>query len=246
MAYDFTGKRVLVTGAGKGIGRNTAKALFQCGAEVIALSRTQSDLDSLKQEAPGIQIVHADISDIKSTVALIEKLTPIHLLVNNAGIYIGKLQPFLEITEEAYDEVMQINLKAVLFISQVVAKDLVQRGLPGSIVNVSSQVSILTLPTATVYSSSKAGVDMLSKSMGAELGPKGIRVNAVNPTVVLTASQRQVYSDPARAEPLLARIPLKKFAEEEDVSDVILYLLSDKSAMINCAILPIDGGYTAT
>ena len=133
MAYDFTGKRVLVTGAGKGIGRNTAKALFQCGAEVIALSRTQSDLDSLKQEAPGIQIVHADVSDIKSTVALIEKLTPIHLLVNNAGI--AKLQPFLEITEEVYDEVMQINLKAVLFISQVVAKDLVQRGLPGSIVN---------------------------------------------------------------------------------------------------------------
>ena len=241
MAYDFTGKRVLITGAGKGIGRTTAKALFQCGAEVIALSRTQSDLDSLKQEAPGIQIVHADVSDIKSTVALIEKLTPIHLLVNNAGI--AKLQPFLEITEEVYDEVMQINLKAVLFISQVVAKDLVQRGLPGSIVNVSSQASILTLPNFTVYSSSKAGLDMLSKSMGAELGPKGIRVNAINPTLVLTAMGKQVSSDP---EPLLARIPLKKFAEAEDISDVILYLLSDKSAMINCAILPIDGGYTAT
>jgi len=244
MAYDFSGKRALVTGAGKGIGRNTAKELLQCGAEVIALSRTQSDLDSLKQEAPGIQIVHADVSDIKSTVALVEKLTPIHLLVNNAGI--TKLQSFLEITKEVYDQIMDINLKAVLFISQVVAKDLVQRGLPGSIVNVSSQASIVTIPEHTVYSTSKAGLDMLSRSMGAELGPKGIRVNTVNPTVVLTAMGRLAWSDPAKAGGMMSRIPLKKFAEEEDVSNVILYLLSDKSAMINCAVLPIDGGYTST
>ena len=244
MSYDFSGKRALVTGAGKGIGRNTAKALLQCGAEVIALSRTQSDLDTLKQEAPGIQTVLADVSDIKSTIALVEKLTPIHFLVNNAAV--TNLQPFLEITEEAYDQLMQINLKAVLFISQVVAKDLVQRGLPGSIVNISSQASLVTLPEHTVYSTSKAGLDMLSKSMGAELGPKGIRVNAINPTVVLTAMGRLAWSDPAKAGSLLARIPVGRFAEEEEISDVTLFLLSDKSAMVNCAVLPVDGGFTAT
>ena len=241
MAYDFAGKRALVTGAGKGIGRTTAKALLQCGAEVIALSRTQSDLDSLKQESPGIQTLLADVSDIKSTITLLQPFLPIHLLVNNAGV--GCLQPFLEVTEEEYDRIMQINLKSILFISQAVAKDLVERGLPGSIVNVSSQASLACLSEHTVYSTSKAGLDMMSKTMGFELGSKGIRVNTVNPTVVLTAMGKMAWSDPAKAGPMLSRIPLRKFAEEEDISDAILYLLSDKSAMVNCVTLPVDGGY---
>ena len=241
MAYNFAGKRALVTGAGKGIGRTTAKALLQCGAEVIALSRTQSDLDSLKQEAPGIQTLLADVSDIKSTIALLESLLPIHLLVNNAAV--AKLQSFLEVKEEDYDRIMQINLKSILFISQAVAKDLVQRELPGSIVNVSSQASMACLADHMVYSTSKAGLDMLSKMMGFELGPKGIRVNTVNPTVVMTAMGKIGWADPAKAGPMLARIPMRKFAEEEDISDAILFLLSDKSAMINCVTLPIDGGY---
>ena len=244
MAYDFTGKRALVTGAGKGIGRTTAKALLKCGAEVIALSRTQSDLDSLKQEAPGIQTVLADISDVKSTLSLLKPLFPIHLLVNNAAV--SSLRSFLEITEDEYDRIMQINLKSVLFISQAVAKDLVEREQPGSIVNVSSQASTACLTDHIVYSTSKAGLDMMSKMMGFELGPKGIRVNAVNPTVVLTAMGKMAWSDPAKAGPMLSRIPLRKFAEEEDISDAILFLLSDKSAMINCVTLPIDGGYLAS
>ena len=246
MAYDFTGKRALVTGAGKGIGRTTAKALLQCGAEVIALSRTQSDLDSLKQEAPGIQTLLADVSDIKSTIALLEPLLPIHLLVNNAAVG-APMQPFLEVKEEDYDQMMHINLKSILFISQAVAKDLVQRELPGSIVNVSSKASMVCVAAdLTVYSTSKAGLDMLSKMMGYELGPKGIRVNTVNPTVVMTPMGKMAWGDPAKAGPVLARIPMRKFAEEEDISDAILFLLSDKSGMINCVTLPVDGGYTAS
>ena len=98
----------------------------------------------------------------------------------------------------------------------------------------------------TVYNTSKAGLDMMSKMMGYELGSKGIHVNTVNPTVVMTAMGKKAWGDPAKAGPMLSRIPMRKFAEEEDISDTILFLLSDKSTMINCVTLPIDGGYVAS
>ena len=138
-SFDFSGKRALVTGAGKGIGRATVKALVECGAEVVALSRTQSDLDSLKKEVNGIKTVCVDLQDLKSTLKEVESIGPIHLLVNNAAV--AMLQPFLEVTEEAYDISMSINVKAVLFLTQAVVKGMVERGEKGSIVNISSQAS---------------------------------------------------------------------------------------------------------
>ena len=241
--FDFSGKRALVTGAGKGIGRVTAKALVECGAEVVALSRTQSDLDSLKAEVPTIMTLCVDLSDTKSAVKAVQSLGAVHLLVNNAGV--TKLQSFLEVTEEAYDFVMNVNLKAVLFISQVIAKGMVERGQGGAIVNVSSQASLCALADHAVYCSSKGGLDMLGAVMGLELGKHGVRVNSVNPTVVLTDMGKLAWSDPKKSSDMLNKIPLRKFAEEKDVVNPILFLLSDKSAMINCTKLPVDGGFHA-
>lgn len=241
--YDFSGKRVLVTGAGKGIGRATVKALVKCGAQVIALSRTQEDLDLLKREVSGVITVCVDVSDIEATKRAVDKQSPIHMLVNNAGF--TELQPFLEVTSKAYEEVMGINLKAVLFLSQVVAKGMVERGEGGAIVNVSSLSSLCAIPNHAVYCASKGGLDMLSKVMGLELGPHKIRVNTVNPTVVMTAMGKKAWSDPTKAGAMRSRIPLGRFAEEDEVVKPILFLLSEQSAMINCAVLPIDGGFSA-
>ena len=242
-SFDFSGKRALVTGAGKGIGRATVKALVECGAEVVALSRTKSDLDSLKKEVNGIKTVCVDLQDLKSTLKEVESIGPIHLLVNNAAV--AMLQPFLEVTEEAYDISMSINVKAVLFLTQAVVKGMVERGEKGSIVNISSQASMCALRDHAVYCSSKGAVDMLTAVMGLELGKHGIRVNTVNPTVVLTAMGKIGWSDPKKAGPMLEAIPMKKFAEVEDVVNAILFLLSDDSAMINCTKLPVDGGFHA-
>jgi len=240
MDINFKGQRALVTGAGKGIGRSTAKMLVECGAEVIALSRTQADLDSLKEEVPTIQTVCLDLSDIKAATKKIESLGDIHLLVNNAGIAI--LGPFEEIKFEDFDKIFSVNVKAPLFIAQVVAKQMIARGSGGAIVNVSSQASMIALKDHTLYCSTKAAMDMFTKSLALELGLHKIRVNAVNPTVVMTDMGRIGWSDPAKAKPMLDTIPLGRFAEVEEVVHSIIYLLSDKANMITGTMLPIDGG----
>ncbi|XP_020385898.2 L-xylulose reductase [Rhincodon typus] len=244
MEQSLAHKRALVTGAGKGIGRAIAKALLECGAEVIALSRTQSDLDSLVQESPKMLTICVDISIWEATEKSLKDIGRIDLLVNNAAVAI--LQPFLSATEDAFDKVFDVNVKALLHISQIIAKGMMCRGEGGSIVNISSQASKCALRDHAVYCASKGAVDMLTKVMALELGPHKIRVNAVNPTVVMTAMGRIGWSDPAKAAGMLSRIPLGRFAEVEDVVNTIIFLLSDKSAMINGVTLPVDGGFLSS
>ncbi|EDO38087.1 predicted protein [Nematostella vectensis] len=240
MEISFSGKRALVTGAGKGIGRCTAKALVKCGADVVALSRTQSDLDSLKAESPSIQTHHIDVQNTSDVRDLIKGLGDIHLLVNNAGV--GRLHLFEDIEPEDYDIVFGVNVKAALFVAQAVARKMKAQGSGGAIVNVSSQASQAPLMEHTLYCASKAALDMITKVMALELGKHKIRVNSVNPTVVLTDMGKMAWADPVKAGPMLASIPLGRFAEEQDVVDAILYLLSDKAAMIHGTCLPVDGG----
>ncbi|XP_015275842.1 PREDICTED: L-xylulose reductase isoform X2 [Gekko japonicus] len=206
----FVGRRALVTGAGKGIGRAVAVALSRAGAHVVALSRTQADLDGLQKECPGIQTLCVDVGDWEATEAALNKVDDIDLLVNNAGIAL--LQPFLEVTKDAFDRSFSVNLRAALQISQIVARKLIARGAPGAIVNVSSQASQRAVLDHTVYCSTKSALDMLTKTMAQELGPHKIRVNSVNPTVVLTEMGRRNWSDPQKAAAMTSRIPLGRFA----------------------------------
>jgi len=243
--FRFDGKRAVVTGAGKGIGYDACVALTKAGAEVIAVTRTQADLDLLVEEC-GDAIIPAlvDISDVEKTTQVLEAAGDIDLVVNNAGI--ASLQPFLETTTADFDQVMNINLRAALVVSQIAARNMIDRGVSGAIVNVSSQASKVGLVDHASYCASKGALDQLSRVMAVELGPKGIRTNCVNPTVVLTAMGRLAWSDPVKAEPMLSRIPVGRFAETEDVVDAILYLLSDKAGMCNGVCLPIDGGFLTT
>ncbi|KAL4605038.1 L-xylulose reductase [Arapaima gigas] len=240
MEITFAAKRAVVTGAGKGIGRATALALARGGAEVIAVTRTQADLDSLILECPSIKPLCVDLSDWDATDAALKDVGPVDLLVNNAAR--GMLQPFLEVTSDQFDEFFNINVKAALHVAQIVARGMKARGTGGSIVNVSSQASQRALKDHAVYCATKGALDMLTKVMALELGPYQIRVNCVNPTVVMTDMGRLAWSDPERAKTMTSRIPLGKFAELEDVVNSILFLLSDKSAMTNGAMLPVDEG----
>ncbi|XP_070596176.1 L-xylulose reductase [Erythrolamprus reginae] len=237
----FSGRRALVTGAGKGIGRAVAVRLSEAGAHVVAVSRTQADLESLREECPGIQTLCIDLADWEATEAALSTVEDIDLLVNNAAVAV--LQPFLQVTKEAFDRSFSVNLRAVLQVSQIFAKKLISREAPGVIVNVSSQASQRAILNHTVYSATKSALDMLTKSMALELGPHKIRVNCVNPTVVMTSMGRLNWSNPQKSEPMLSRIPLGRFAELDDVVNGILFLLSDQSSMTTGATLPIDGGF---
>ncbi|XP_063819740.1 L-xylulose reductase-like [Pseudophryne corroboree] len=246
MEISFTGRRALVTGAGSGIGRQTVKALKAGGADVVALSLTSENLESLAKECPGVETVCVDLGDWSATEAALKSVGPIDLLVNDAGIALA--DPFLEITKEAFDRSFAVNARAAILVSQIVVRQMIERGVPGAIVNVSSQASQAAIADHAVYCGTKGALDIISKTMALELGPNKIRVNCVNPTLVMTAmGEAFVHGQSNKAvTEMRNRIPLGHFAVVDDVVNSILFLLSDKSSMITGVCLPVDGGYLAT
>lgn len=233
----------MVTGAGQGIGRDIVKALVKCDATVVAVSRTKSSLESLQKECPSIETICVDLSKWNDVKIALSEIGDIDLLVNNAGLAI--LEPLEDVTEEHINQSFDINVKALIQLSQLVAKNLTARNKPGSIVNLSSQASKAGLQDHTVYCATKGAVDAFTRAAALELGPRRIRVNCVNPTVILTAMGKLGWSDPAKAEPMLQKIPLRRFGEVHEVVDAVLFLLSDKASMITGTCLDVDGGYLA-
>ncbi len=243
MTIDFTGKRALVTGAGKGIGRDISVWMHELGATVIALSRTEADLTSLADEIP-CETITCDLADADQARAGAQQAGDVDLLINNAGISI--LDPFLEVNVEDLDKMLAVNARAMMIVSQEVAKNMIARKTGGVIVNLSSMSSMIGVTDHTGYCTSKGAVDQLTRVMAKELGPPGIRVNAVNPTVTLTPMGEMAWGDPAKAAPALARISLGRFAQPIEVAHVVAYLLSDYSAMVHGVTLPVDGGFLAS
>ncbi|KAI4801091.1 hypothetical protein KUCAC02_000017, partial [Chaenocephalus aceratus] len=215
------------------IGRATALALARCGAKVTAVTRSQADLHSLLQECASITPVCVDLADWGATEAALQDVGPIDLLVNNAAF--ATLQPFLEVTPDKFDQSFDVNVKS--------GAACLPDGGPGY--DGPRQASQRALREHTVYCASKAALDMLTKVMALELGPHQIRVNSVNPTVVMTDMGRLGWSDPEKSKTMMSRIPLGRFAEVDDVVNSILFLLSDKSSMTSGVSLPVDGGFLA-
>ena len=244
MDISFAGKRVLVTGAERGIGRAIALRVIACGGQAIALSLNQTNLDTLKAECPSVETVACDLTDWEATRAAVEALGPVHCLVNNAGVSHHK--PFLDATEPDFDKTFAVNLKAALNVSQVVARGMVARGEGGVIVNISAVASLRPVVDHAVYCASKTALDHLMRVMTLELGPHGIRVNCINPiTVPVTEMGKKAFLSAEKAEEILKGIPLGRFAEIEDVVNAVLFLLSDKASLISGVTLPVDGGFTA-
>ncbi|XP_050298580.1 L-xylulose reductase-like [Anthonomus grandis grandis] len=243
MSYNFQGKVALVTGATKGIGKEIAIELSKSTAKVIAVARSKQLLDDLQKEHPSIKTVVLDISDWDKTRQVLSTVGPIDLLVNNAGM--GWLKPFLKMEEQDFDSVFGVNAKALMNVTQIAIKDMMTRKVPGSIVNLSSQASLVGLLDHSVYCASKGAVDSFTRAAALEFGPHKIRVNAVNPTVIMTDMGKLGWSDPKVSGPMLEKIPLRRFGEISEVVNTVLFLLSDQSSMITGVTLPIDGGYTA-
>jgi L-xylulose reductase len=242
MNIAFNGRRALVTGAGKGIGRQICLALAESGARVVALSRTQVDLDSLVDEI-GCETIAVDLADARAAREAAERAGEIDLLVNNAGISVP--QSLLDTSVEAFDETMAVNVRAVLLVTQVIARGMIARGRGGAIVNLSSQASSVGIADHAAYCASKGALDQLTRVMALELGPHQIRVNAVNPTVTLTPMGEMAWSDPTKRSTMLTKIPLGRFAMPRDVAHAVTYLLSEQADMIHGVMLPVDGGFLA-
>lgn len=239
---EFEGRTVLITGAGKGIGYASARLMAERGAYVVALSRSQADLDALSALID-CKTVAVDLEDAAAALKAAREAQPVDLLVNCAGIV--DLEPFLDATTESFDRTMAVNVRAAMVVAQECARSMIARGKGGAIVNVSSIAAQVGTPLHASYCASKAALDALSRVMAVELGVHGIRVNTVNPVVTLTPMAEKVWSEPAKSNPMLARIPLRRFVQPEEAARTIAYLLSDDSSMVNGVSLALDGGFQA-
>ena len=238
----FDNKSVIITGAGKGIGRATAIEMARRGAKVIAMARTQSDLVKLQADI-ACTTFKVDLTDNVAARAAMKQAGTCDYLINCAGTNV--LESVLEMTEEGYETVMGINLRAALICAQEFARARVASGGGGSILNVTSIAGHRGFQEHMCYAASKAGLEGATRVMAKELGHYGIRVNAVAPTVTMTELAADAWSDPAKKNPMMIRHPIGRFAEVEDVATAIVMLLSGDASMVTGTILPIDGGFLA-
>jgi L-xylulose reductase len=242
MPFDFRGKKILVTGAGKGIGRGVAIALNQAGCKVYALSRTKSTLDSLVEECPDIIPIIADLCDWEDTREKLEKLEVLDGLVNNAGIG-GHDYDAVDCPKEYIKHILDNNLLSAINCSQAVAKKMIEAKVKGAIVNCSSTGSLAAFPKGLPYNVSKAGMDMVTKQFALELGPYGIRVNSVNAALVSTPLVQSLIEKGTLSENTFSsRMPMGRILTLEEIVDPILYLLSEHSAMVTGQMHVVDGG----
>ncbi|KJZ23371.1 SDR family oxidoreductase [Tritonibacter mobilis] len=236
----FDGKSVIITGAGKGIGRACAIYLAGQGAHVIAISRTQADLQSLAAEID-CRTVQADLSDPQSARDAMAEAGPADFLINSAGINV--LESSFDMTDAGYEAVLGINLRAALITCQAFARARVAAGGGGAIVNITSIAGHRGFAEHLCYAASKAGLEGASRVMAKEFGPHGIRVNCIAPTITLTELAVEAWSAPEKSQPMMVRHPAGRFAEVEEVAASVALLLSEGSAMITGAVLPVDGGF---
>jgi NAD(P)-dependent dehydrogenase (short-subunit alcohol dehydrogenase family) len=236
----------VVTGAGRGIGRGTALALAEAGAQVIAISRTASETQSLVEEitANGGE-ARAMVCDLTDSNAMRETLSNIErmdILVNNAGV--NAPGPFLEMDDAQLDLILNLNVRAACLVAQEGARRMANQG-SGVIINLSSTFGKVGRPGNAVYSASKHFIEGLTKSLAVELAPNHIRVVAVGPTAIVTPMTAERLADPVSGNDLLSRIPLGRFGQVEDVVGAIVFLASPAAALITGVTLMVDGGWTA-
>lgn len=246
------GQVAIVTGAGSGIGKAIAVAVAEAGADCVPteMPDRMGDLEPVCEairasgrRALPLPLHLPGMSSIESLVTeAVEATGKVDLLVNNAGVNIPR--DALELTEEDWDGVLDVNLKGLFFLSQRVAREMVRSG-GGRIVNIASQNGVVGYYKRAAYCSSKAGVVNLTRVLAIEWAKFGINVNAVGPTFILTPLTQSTFDDPTLREDLLKRIPVGRVGQPEDVVGAVVFLASPAASLITGHTLLVDGGWTA-
>jgi len=244
-------RTALVTGASRGLGAAMAQALAQCGARVVLVARTQSDLEAVAQRirADGgmAEVRPCDVTDSAAIRALINALPELDILVNNAGSNIP--EPMDAVTDAHLDELLNLNTRACFVVAQAAVRKMREhperatRG--GAIINIASQMGHVGSEYRTVYCMTKHAVVGLTRAMAVELAGEGIRVNSIGPTFIDTPLVRRVVDTQRKYDALVSRIPLGRMGRVEDVAAAAIYLASPAAQMVTGAGLLVDGGWTA-
>jgi 3-oxoacyl-[acyl-carrier protein] reductase len=241
-------KFAIVTGAGRGIGKAIARRFLHEGAGVLMCDLEPERLEAVREELAAIGTVQSEVVNVTSREE-VERLVDrakeefgrIDILANNAGV--SRFEPFLEITDENWDDTMQINLKGVFLCSQVVAREMKNHG-SGTIVNMGSTNGILGEEGLAHYNASKAGVILLTKTMAIELAPYNVRVNSVCPGFILTELQLESGMSEETIQDYTSLIPLNRYGRVEEVANAFAFLASEEASFITGTELVVDGGQT--
>ncbi|MGC0239081.1 SDR family oxidoreductase [Arthrobacter sp. SD76] len=239
---DFNGRTILVTGASGGIGAATVRHLTAAGAKVIASARTLESLTELCDET-GAQPLTFDLTSEQSIKDALEGLDLWGVV--NCGGYGGEIATPQDTDIDVFDKVISINARGALLVIKHAVPAMIRQGNGGAIVNVSSQASLVALTGHISYGSSKAALDNITRVSALELGKHNIRVNSVNPTVVMTPMSAWYWGREDIQGPFLEQMPLGRWATVDDIAAPIAFLLSDAASMITGVSLPIDGGYSS-
>jgi NAD(P)-dependent dehydrogenase (short-subunit alcohol dehydrogenase family) len=248
--FDLSGKVAIVTGAGRGMGRYMALDLARYGADLVLCSRTLSELERVGGEVEALGrkalVVQTDVGRIaeieRMATMAVERFGRIDILVNNAGMNVPQWAE--EVTEEAWDRIMNINVKGVFFCAQTIGKVMI-RQQKGKIINISSQSGSVGLIKRSAYCSSKGAVNQLTRVLALEWGKHNICVNALAPTFVETPMTRPMLEEKSFRDYVMGNIVLGRLCKPEDLTGGLIFLASDASDMVTGHILHIDGGWTA-
>jgi len=245
--FRLDGRRALVTGASRGIGFAAAAALAQAGAAVTLVARGESGLraacSEFREASLQCDFIELDVTDPRAVNAHIEAAGPFQILVNNAGM--NRPKELVQLEDEDIDAVLDLNVKAAFYVTRVVVKQLQASALPGSVINISSQMGRVGSPRRTLYCASKHAIEGMTKALAWELGPAGIRVNTLCPTFIETALTAGMFSDAAFRDWATSRIALGRLGRVEEIMGAILFLASDASSLVTGSALMLDGGWTA-
>jgi 2-deoxy-D-gluconate 3-dehydrogenase len=247
--FKLDGKVAIVTGAARGLGQGMAIGLAEAGADVVLVDILDMS-DSRKQiERLGkrCETVTADLSKKESvdsiTTKALDSMGSIDILINCAGII--RRAPLLEFSEKDWDDVMNINIRTLFFLSQAAAKVMVKQGRGGKIINVASMLSFQGGSLVPSYTSSKSAVMGLTRLMANELAPHSINVNAIAPGYMATDNTAALQADPVRSKAILERIPAGRWGKPEDLKGIAVFLASDASSYLNGYTVAVDGGWLA-
>jgi NAD(P)-dependent dehydrogenase (short-subunit alcohol dehydrogenase family) len=233
---------ILVTGASGGIGGATVRRLVAAGAEVVGSGRNGEELEKLAKET-GCRVLPFDLASEDSIRGALDGLDLYGVV--NCGGFGGEIATPMDTDIAIFDKVISINARGALLVTKYASKSMIRLGKGGAIVNVSSQAALVALSGHISYGSSKAALDNITRVSALELGKYSIRVNSVNPTVVMTPMSAFYWGRPDIGGPFLEKMPLGRWATEDEIAAPIVFLLSDGASMITGVSLPIDGGFTA-
>ncbi|MFT5893596.1 MAG: NAD(P)-dependent dehydrogenase (short-subunit alcohol dehydrogenase family) [bacterium] len=246
-SFRLNGRRALVTGASRGIGLGAACALAQAGADVVLAARSADELakvcDAMTAAGFKVSAMVLDVADTAMVIESIEQTGPFDILVNNAGV--NRPGPMIEMTEDDFDTVMNVNVRAAYFVAQTVVKQMIEAGKGGSIINTSSQMGHVGGIDRTVYCASKFALEGITRALAIEVGAHKIRVNTVCPTFIATPFTAKTLADPERVAWITSKIKLGRIGEVEDVMGAYVFLASDAASLITGTSLLVDGGWTA-